>query len=94
MPAWFYMLRLQSGGLYAGSTGALEKRFQDHLDGVGCRTTRLDPPTGLAHTEEFATYEEAFQRERQVKKWSRVKKEALICGDKAMLKVLARRHKR
>ena len=91
MSTWFYILRLHSSHLYAGSTRSLEKRIKDHFAGRACRTTKIDPPIALIHSEEFASYKEAFRREHQVKHWSRAKKEALISGDLQELKKLARR---
>ncbi len=90
MPAWFYILRLESSLLYSGSTRSLEKRIDDHFAGKGCRTTKTDPPVTLAYSEEYATYKEAFHREQQVKRWSRAKKEALIKGDMMELKQLSK----
>ena len=90
MPAWFYILRLKSGKLYAGATTDLERRYEEHLSGTACRTTRIDPPTGSVYSEELATFPEARKREAQVKKWTRAKKEALIAHDLACLKRLAR----
>jgi len=91
MPAWFYILRLTSGKLYSGSTRSFPKRMKQHFKGEGGRTTRLDPPREVAHTEEYNTYREALQREAQVKRWSRAKKEALIAGDIHTLRRLAKR---
>ena len=54
----------------------------------------LDPPKAVAFSEAFTSYRDAFQREQQVKRWSRAKKEALIRGDIDELKKLARRRKR
>ncbi len=50
--------------------------------------TRL--PVELVFVEEFGTREEALGRERQVKGWSRKKKEALIRGDWDEISRLAR----
>jgi predicted GIY-YIG superfamily endonuclease len=91
MPAWFYILRLTSGKLYSGATRSLPKRMEQHSKGEGGRTTRLDPPRTVAHTEEFDTYREALRREAQVKRWTRAKKEALTAGDIERLKKLAKR---
>jgi predicted GIY-YIG superfamily endonuclease len=91
MPAWFYILRLQSKHVYCGSTRSLEKRTKEHLAGRACRTTKVDRPIALVHSEEYPTYKEAFRREQQVKRWSRAKKEALISGDLDELKKLAKR---
>ena len=91
MRGWFYILRINSGGLYIGSTTNLQKRAKEHIGGEGGRTTYLDPPEALVYFEEFETIEEARKREEQVKRWTRAKKEALISGDKETLKMLARR---
>ncbi|MCG6944218.1 MAG: GIY-YIG nuclease family protein [Deltaproteobacteria bacterium] len=90
MPAWFYILRLRSGTLYPGATKNLEERYEDHLTGKACRTSKLDPPVALVHSEEFATNVEARWCEAQVKRWSRAKKEALVSGDMAKLRELSK----
>ncbi len=94
MPAWFYILRLISGGLYTGSTTNLPKRTKEHFSGKGSRTTSLDPPVALVYSEELPKIEEARTREAQVKDWTRAKKEALIRGDVETLRKLAMRRKR
>ncbi|MDP2886879.1 MAG: GIY-YIG nuclease family protein [Ignavibacteria bacterium] len=86
MPAWFYLLRLQSHKLYSGSTRSLEKRTASHLAGRAGRTTKIDRAIALVYSEEFPSYKEAYRREQQVKRWSRAKKEALIAGKLAQLK--------
>ncbi len=93
MPAWFYILRLRSGKLYPGATKNLEQRYKDHLASCACRTTTLDPPVALVHSEEFQTFIDARKRESQIKRWSRAKKEALVSGDLAKLKELAKSRK-
>jgi len=93
MPAYFYILRLHSGTLYAGTTKNLEERYKAHIAGKACRTTKLDPPVGLVYTEEYQTFSEARRREAQIKRWSRSKKEALVSGDLAKLKELAKSRK-
>jgi len=40
------------------------------------------------YSEKYATRSEAMQREMQLKKWSRAKKEALIAGNLELLKKL------
>jgi len=89
--AWFYLLRLKSGILYPGSTTNLSRRWQEHLSGIACRTTRLDPPVSLAYSEPHPTFSAARRREAQVKRWTRAKKEALAAGNAAVLHFLARR---
>ena len=92
MRAWFYMLRLRSGGLYVGATRDMAKRWRDHKDGFACRTTKHDPPVALVHQEICATYKDACAREAQVKRWSRAKKEALAAGSTELLRALAVSH--
>jgi putative endonuclease len=91
-PASFYILRLRSGALYPGSTTDLDRRWAEHLAGMGGQTTKVDPPVELAYSEEHATFSEARRREAQVKRWTRAKKEALVSGNKSMLHKLAKRH--
>lgn len=90
MPSWFYILRLQSGSLYIGATKSLEKRYAEHCAGSASRTTTLDPPVSLAYSEEHESFSIARQREAQIKRWLRAKKEALVAGDKDKLRALAK----
>ena len=90
MPAWFYILRLQSGSLYPGATANLKQRYKEHCSKRACRTTTLDPPIALVYSEEYETFSEARRREVQVKRWSRAKKEGLVAGDLVTLRNLAK----
>jgi putative endonuclease len=92
MTAWFYILRLQSGSLYIGATKNLKRRYAEHFSGTAGRTTGLDPPISLLYFEEFESFSMARQREAQVKRWSRAKKEALIAGDTDKLRALSKSH--
>jgi predicted GIY-YIG superfamily endonuclease len=42
----------------------------------------------MVYSETCTTREAALKRERQLKRWTRAKKEALIAGDSALLKQL------
>ena len=94
MPVRFYMLRLESGALYPGATSDLPGRWQEHVDGTACRTTRLDQPVAIVYSEEHPTFADARRREAQVKRWTRAKKEALARGDVQRLKDLSQRRRR
>jgi predicted GIY-YIG superfamily endonuclease len=85
-----YFLRLRSGTVYVGSSTDFEQRLDDHLTGQACRTTQLDPPAAVLRIESYATFSDARRRELQLKRWSRAKKEALIRGDRDLLKTLSR----
>jgi predicted GIY-YIG superfamily endonuclease len=45
-------------------------------------------PVVLAHVEAYPDRAVALRRERQLKRWTRAKKEALIAGDLKLLKRL------
>ncbi len=85
-----YFLRLRSGILYVGASSDLEQRLDDHISGQACRTTSLDPPDAVLRVETCPTFSAARQREAQLKRWSRPKKEALIRGDFGFLRKLSR----
>jgi putative endonuclease len=90
MKAWLYILKCADGSYYTGSTNNLDSRITQHIRGEGCEYTCKRLPVKLVYTEEFQSEHEAFLRERQVKGWSRAKKEALIRGDFDALVELSR----
>jgi predicted GIY-YIG superfamily endonuclease len=81
MSFWVYILKCTDGSYYTGHTDNLEKRIEEHQSGAcgGYTLTRL--PVELAFSQDFPTREEALTSERQIKGWSRKKKEAMIRGD-------------
>ncbi len=81
MQAWLYILQCADGSYYTGSTNNLRLRLAQHQAGEGSVYTRSRLPVKLVYTQEFPSEHEAFLRERQVKGWSRAKKEAIIRGD-------------
>lgn len=90
MAFWAYLLRCADGSCYAGHTDDLDKRIGEHVAGicVGHTATRL--PVELVWSQECPTRIEALDFERQIKGWSRAKKEALIRGDWEEISRLAR----
>ena len=90
MSFWVYLLRCENGAIYVGQTDDLERRLAEHGDRVGGVYTSENHPVGLLWAQEFPTREEAMARERQIKRWSRAKKEALARGDWAGISRLAR----
>jgi putative endonuclease len=86
------MLRCRDGSYYVGTTRAsLEQRIAQHQAGTFDGYTALRRPVELVHYQEFDRIEDAIAAERQVKGWSRAKKEALIRGDDTALQSLSRR---
>lgn len=91
---WVYILKCADNSYYIGHTDHLENRLGQHHHKVdpGCYTaTRL--PVQLVFSQEFATREEALTSERQIKGWSRKKKEALSAGDWNTISIYAKRRK-
>ncbi len=87
--AWVYILQCSDGSYYTGKTQNLEKRIAEHNAGTYPGYTEKRKPVELKFSQNFQTYVEAIAAERQIKGWSRVKKEALINGDFDLLKALA-----
>ncbi|MEM9310877.1 MAG: GIY-YIG nuclease family protein [Pseudomonadota bacterium] len=85
-----YILRCNDGSYYTGHTDDLEARMAQHRSGAlgGYSAKRL--PVELVWSDSFPTRDEAFAAERQIKGWSRAKKEALIVGDWELVSTLAR----
>ncbi len=83
-----YILRCSDNALYIGVTGDLDARLKRHNRGEGCTFTAIRTPVNVVYQESFATRAEAMKRERQIKRWTRAKKEALIGGDLETLKRL------
>src|SRR2546426_7346306 len=78
MSFYVYILRCADASYYVGHTDALETRVSAHERGEIPGFTRTRRPVRLVFADELPTREEAIQRERQIKGWSRAKKEALI----------------
>jgi putative endonuclease len=91
MGAFVYIVRCADASYYVGSTRAsLELRVAQHNAATFGGYTARRRPVILVFSEEFDRITDAISAERQVKNWSRAKKEALIRGDYQALKVLAR----
>ena len=86
-----YILRCADGAYYVGSTSDLASRVATHNAGRGPGFTACRRPVELVYSEPFTTMGQAREREIQLKKWSRAKKEALIGGDAKALHDLSRR---
>jgi predicted GIY-YIG superfamily endonuclease len=77
-----YILKCSDGTYYTGLTKDLEARLKEHKLGAHIEAyTFSRRPVELVWSTIVESYKEAFQWERQIKGWSRSKKEALIRGD-------------
>jgi len=89
MKGYMYILRCSDGSYYAGSTKYLELRLSQDQTGKGANHTKKTLPVELLYFEEFNRIDLAFYREKQVQRWNRKKKEALINERKQELNGLA-----
>jgi putative endonuclease len=79
--AWVYILKCSDGSYYTGSTVDLQQRLAAHNAKIINGYTAKRLPVELVYCCEMPTIHDAFLRERQIKGWSRKKKEALINGE-------------
>ena len=87
---YVYILRCADGTYYVGATDDLQQRLAVHSSGKGPKHTAVRRPVELLYSESHKTQADAVRRERQIKRWSRAKKEALVRGDTNLLRDLSR----
>lgn len=78
---YLYILKTKTNHYYIGQTNNIDRRLRDHASNFGSKFIKDSGDFVLIYTEAFNTRIESMQRESQIKKWSRNKKEALIRGD-------------
>ena len=92
MGAIVYILVCADDSFYVGSTRAnLERRVSEHNAGSFGGFTKSRRPVRLVWHQEFDHITDAIAVARQIKRWTRAKKEALILGDFDQLRLLASR---
>jgi putative endonuclease len=75
---YIYLARCNDNSLYTGSCKNITNREIKHNKGEGAQYTKQRRPIKIIYYEEYDTLFEAIKREKQIKKWSRIKKENLI----------------
>jgi putative endonuclease len=73
-----YILSSASGVLYIGVTNHLERRVMEHKRELCAGFTERYKVTRLVYFEGFGDARDAITREKQIKRWRREKKLALI----------------
>ncbi|PKB78075.1 MAG: hypothetical protein BZY88_19995 [SAR202 cluster bacterium Io17-Chloro-G9] len=81
MGFYVYILNCADGSYYTGHTDNLEARILAHQTGHIPGYTQNRRPLKLVFAEQLSSRQDAFERERQIKGWTRAKKRALIRGD-------------
>lgn len=80
-----YIVECSDHSFYTGITNNLERRISEHNSGLlkGFTSKRL--PVKLVYSERLFDINQAIKFEKQIKGWSRKKKQALIDGDFKLL---------
>ena len=92
---YLYIVRCADGSYYTGTARlGLEQRVAQHNAGTYDGYTAIRRPVTLVFSQWFDRITDAIAAERQVKGWSRAKKEALIRGEFARLPELSKRRTR
>ena len=75
-----YILECRDRSYYTGFCTDLERRLAEHQAGTYDGYTTARCPVKLVFSQEAPTLQDAFRLERQLKGWSRAKKETVIAG--------------
>ena len=74
----YILANSKRGNVYIGMTNNLARRVQQHRQGCGSLYAKTYGTTRVVHVEVHRSKQEAITRERQLKKWRRTSKMALI----------------
>ncbi len=86
---YVYIMSSRSRNLYTGMTNNLYRRVDEHKRGLLNGFTRKYKTHRLVYYETHYEARNAIEREKQIKKWGREKKIALIMGANATWQDLA-----
>ena len=76
---YVYLILTENNTLYCGYTDNVEKRFSQHLAGIGAKYTKANKPLKLVWQKQFDTKSEAMKEEYRIKhKMTRKEKFELI----------------
>ena len=80
MNYFVYILRTSANTLYVGQTNNLERRLKEHKSKTGrsAKYVRCFESAELVYAEEQPTRGEAMRRERELRTWTKEKKERLV----------------
>lgn len=88
-----YILQCCDNSYYVGMTSNLEKRLHQHNTGIHQEAyTYRRRPVKLKWVEQFTDPDLAMDLEKQIKGWSRKKKEALILNDWEKMRKLSKNY--
>ncbi|WP_064966292.1 GIY-YIG nuclease family protein [Tenacibaculum ovolyticum] len=89
---YVYILKCSDNSYYTGFTSDIKQRLIEHKEGKYPESyTFKRRPLELVFYCEFTNAELAIEKEKQLKKWSKIKKEALINNEFEKLPNLAKK---
>jgi putative endonuclease len=77
-PYWLYLLECEDGVYYAGIARDVERRFFQHVFGLGARFTRARPPVRVLAAREYPDKGAALRAEFRLKALPRAGKLAFF----------------
>lgn len=80
MKYYVYIILCANNKYYVGHTHDLDKRFSRHFNKSGAKFTSQNKPVKIVWFQEFNNEIDSIKREKQIKGWTRAKKENLIKG--------------
>ena len=87
---YVYIVKCKDNSYYTGVTNDIDRRIAEHNNGLDKHSyTFSRKPVELVFAYELNDINQAIAFEKQLKGWSRKKKEAVISGNWDILKVLA-----
>lgn len=76
---WYvYIIECLNGTYYTGRTWKMELRYEQHLSGLGGKYTSEHGVKALVYYEEHEDFDQAKNREKQIKGWSQKKKREIL----------------
>jgi putative endonuclease len=73
-PYWLYLLECENGTYYAGIAVDVEKRYFQHVFGLGAKFTRAWPPVRVLAARQYKDKSAALRAELQLKALPRAEK--------------------
>ena len=79
---WYvYIIECEDGTYYTGMTWNPSNRWEQHVSLMGSKYTSKHKPKKMVYIEEHEEFDTARYREKEIKDWSRAKKQKLISGE-------------
>jgi len=73
-----YIIASRSGTIYIGVTNDIHRRVYEHKNKIAKGFTEKYGCTKLVYFEDYEYIDDAIKREKELKGWSRIKKQDLI----------------